>query len=83
MSPGLASEQYDVSAHGKRFLVITAGDTDTLPLTLVQNWTAELKRFILPATALQNPVPAKTQSESCQLPSHGYSEVEQRTIRGP
>jgi hypothetical protein len=44
MSPSLASEQYDVSAHGKRFLVITAGDRDTLPLTLVQNWTAELKR---------------------------------------
>ncbi|HKU28482.1 MAG TPA: hypothetical protein VJQ54_23640, partial [Candidatus Sulfotelmatobacter sp.] len=44
MSPSIASEQYDVSADGKRFLVITTGEAGTLPLTLVQNWSAELKR---------------------------------------
>jgi eukaryotic-like serine/threonine-protein kinase len=44
MSPSIASEQYDVSADGKRFLVITTGEAGTLPLTLVQNWRAELKR---------------------------------------
>ena len=43
MSPSIASAQYDVSADGKRFLVITTGEGGTLPLTLVQNWTAELK----------------------------------------
>jgi len=44
MSPSTASDQYDVSPDGKRFLVITTGEAGTLPLTLVQNWTAELKR---------------------------------------
>lgn len=43
MSPSIASAQYDVSADGKHFLVITTGEGGTLPLTLVQNWTAELK----------------------------------------
>jgi Tol biopolymer transport system component len=43
MSPSIASAQYDVSANGKRFLVITTGEGGTLPLTLVQNWTADLK----------------------------------------
>jgi hypothetical protein len=43
MSPSIASDQYDVSSDGKRFLVITTGEAGTLPLTLVQNWTAELK----------------------------------------
>ena len=38
-----ASEQYDVSADGKLFLVTTTGEAGTLPLTLVQNWRAELK----------------------------------------
>jgi eukaryotic-like serine/threonine-protein kinase len=44
MSPSIASEQFDVSADGKRFLVITTGEAGTLPLTLEQNWTSELKR---------------------------------------
>jgi eukaryotic-like serine/threonine-protein kinase len=43
MSPSIASDQYDVSANGKRFLVITTGEGGTQPLTLVQNWAAELK----------------------------------------
>ena len=35
---------YDVSADGKRFVfVIRSGETSS-PLTLVQNWPAELKR---------------------------------------
>ncbi len=44
MSPNIASAQYDVTADGQRFLAITTGDAGTLPLTLVQNWTAELKK---------------------------------------
>jgi len=44
MSPSIASEQYDVSADGKRLLVITTGEAGMLPLTLVENWKAELKR---------------------------------------
>ena len=44
MSPSIASAQYDVSADGKRLLVITTGETGTLPLTLVQNWTTEVKK---------------------------------------
>jgi serine/threonine protein kinase len=43
MTPSIASEQYDVSADGNRFLVITTGEAGTLPLTLVQNWMADLK----------------------------------------
>ena len=43
MSPNIASAQYDVTADGQRFLAITTGDAGTLPLTLVQNWTAELR----------------------------------------
>ena len=43
MSPSIASAQYDISADSKRFLVITTGEGGTLPLTLVQNWTAELR----------------------------------------
>jgi hypothetical protein len=44
MSPSIASAQYDVSADGRRFFVITTGEAGTLPLTLVQNWTAEVKK---------------------------------------
>jgi Tol biopolymer transport system component len=35
---------YDVSRDGQRFIVVTAGEESSQPLTLVQNWTAELKR---------------------------------------
>ncbi len=36
---------YDVSADGQRFLVNTSiGEETTVPITLVQNWTADLKR---------------------------------------
>lgn len=35
---------FDVSADGKRFLLNSAADENTRPLTLVVNWTAVLKR---------------------------------------
>ncbi len=35
---------YDVSADGQKFLVVDDGATATRPLTLVQNWTALLKK---------------------------------------
>ena len=35
---------YDVSPDGKKFLLNAAADENTRPLTLVVNWTAELKR---------------------------------------
>ncbi|HTS34975.1 MAG TPA: protein kinase [Candidatus Solibacter sp.] len=44
MSPNIASSQYDVSSDGQRFIVITTGDEGSLPLTVVQNWTEELKK---------------------------------------
>jgi len=35
---------YDVSSDGMRFLLNAAADENTRPLTLVVNWTAELKK---------------------------------------
>jgi len=35
---------YDVTGDGKRFLVASAGEGSSAPITLVVNWTAELKR---------------------------------------
>ena len=35
---------YDVSPDGKRFLLNAAADENTRPLTLLVNWTAELKK---------------------------------------
>ena len=43
-SPSIASAQYDVSADGSRLLVITTGEAGSQPLTLVQNWMAEVKK---------------------------------------
>jgi hypothetical protein len=43
VTPG--GHRYDVSADGQRFLVRTVPVQDAFePLTLVQNWAAELKR---------------------------------------
>jgi hypothetical protein len=43
--PGGPGNLYDVTADGRRFLVNMAVEQQTsAPLTLVQNWTAELKR---------------------------------------
>ena len=39
--PGLSME-YDVTKDGKRFLALTLAGGSTRPLTLVQNWTAQL-----------------------------------------
>ncbi len=36
--------QYDVAPDGKHFLVRTTGEGSTAPLTLVVNWTTELKK---------------------------------------
>ena len=35
---------YDVSADGQRFLIPDSPDTNPEPLTLIQNWTAGLKK---------------------------------------
>ncbi len=35
---------YDVTPDGKRFLVATLGEGGSAPMTLVVNWTADLKR---------------------------------------
>jgi serine/threonine protein kinase/WD40 repeat protein len=44
LSPNTAAAQYAVSSDGQRFLEITTGDAGKLPLTVIQNWTAELKK---------------------------------------
>jgi len=44
LSPNIAAAQYAVTADGQRFLEITTGDTGRLPLTVIQNWTAEVKK---------------------------------------
>lgn len=41
--PGLTME-YDVTKDGKRFLALTLAGGSSQPLTLVQNWTAQLKK---------------------------------------
>jgi len=35
---------YDVTHDGKRFLIDVAGEGSSAPITLVVNWTADLKR---------------------------------------
>ncbi len=41
--PGLTFE-YDVTHDGQKFLAVTQGGGSSKPLTLVQNWTAQLKK---------------------------------------
>jgi hypothetical protein len=43
-SPSNASAQWALSSDGQRMLNITTGATGALPLTMIQNWTAELKK---------------------------------------
>ena len=43
-SPSNAGSQWALSNDGKRMLHITTSATGTMPLTLIQNWTAELKQ---------------------------------------
>jgi hypothetical protein len=46
---------YDVSADGQQFLVAAPREQQSVgPLTLVQNWTALLKKNDPPITAVQN-----------------------------
>ena len=44
LSPNISAAQYAVTSDGQRFLEITTGDTGRLPLTVIQNWTAEVKK---------------------------------------
>jgi eukaryotic-like serine/threonine-protein kinase len=44
LSPDIAAHQFDVTHEGQRLLQITTGDAGKLPLTVIQNWTAELKK---------------------------------------
>ena len=44
LSPNTTSAQYAVTSDGQRFLQITTGESGKLPLTVIQNWTAELKK---------------------------------------
>jgi hypothetical protein len=42
---GLGPSLYDVSADGQRFLIVTPVEAQAaLPLTLVVNWAADLKK---------------------------------------
>ncbi len=44
LSPNTAAAQYSITPDAQRFLEITTGDAGKLPLTVVQNWTEELKK---------------------------------------
>ena len=43
LSPNTAGQQFAVTGDGLRFLQITTGDAGKLPLTVIQNWTAQLQ----------------------------------------
>ncbi|MGH9845456.1 MAG: hypothetical protein ACREEM_42635 [Blastocatellia bacterium] len=43
-SNNLTTPYYSVSSDGKRFLLSTIVQTEATPLTVVVNWTADLKR---------------------------------------
>jgi Tol biopolymer transport system component/tRNA A-37 threonylcarbamoyl transferase component Bud32 len=44
LPPNNAGSQWSLTSDAQRLLAITTGETGALPLTLIQNWTAELKR---------------------------------------
>jgi serine/threonine protein kinase/Tol biopolymer transport system component len=44
LSPSTAGTVYAPTRDGQRFIAITAGEEGSMPLNLVQNWTAELKK---------------------------------------
>jgi len=44
LSPSIAGSQYVITRDAKRILWITTGESSKLPLTVIQNWTAELKK---------------------------------------
>jgi hypothetical protein len=39
-----ATEEYDVTSDGKRFLILESQQSTTTPITLVANWTGALRR---------------------------------------
>jgi hypothetical protein len=44
LPPNNAGSQWSLTSDGQRLLAITTGETGALPLTMIQNWTGELKR---------------------------------------
>ena len=44
LPPNNAGSQWSLTSDGQRLLAITTGETGALPLTMIQNWTAELKK---------------------------------------
>jgi len=44
ISANTESTQYSATGDGQRFVFITTGEAGSQPLTLVENWTAELKK---------------------------------------
>jgi len=43
LSPNTAGQQYAITGDGQRFLQITTGEAGKLPLTVIQNWTTQLR----------------------------------------
>jgi Tol biopolymer transport system component len=44
LPPNNAGSQWSLTSDGQRLLAITMGQTGSAPLTVIQNWTAELKK---------------------------------------
>jgi eukaryotic-like serine/threonine-protein kinase len=44
LPPNNAGSQWSLTSDGQRLLAITIGDTGSAPLTVIQNWTEELKK---------------------------------------
>ena len=44
LPPNNAGSQWSLTSDGQRLLAITIGDAGSAPLTVIQNWTAELKK---------------------------------------
>ena len=44
LPPNNAGSQWSLTSDGQKLLAITTGETGALPLTVIQNWTEELKR---------------------------------------
>jgi eukaryotic-like serine/threonine-protein kinase len=44
LPPNNAGSQWSLTSDGQKLLAITTGETGALPLTVIQNWTEELRR---------------------------------------
>jgi Tol biopolymer transport system component len=44
LPPNNAGSQWSLTSDGQRLLAITTGETGALPLTVIQNWTEELRK---------------------------------------